>query len=108
MQYYEGVRIGQRRAAAAQEVLAKYSGVALAAMIVKRDKQGEWLPVGEENLVAIVAPSEDKPAMVTICDVDGYAKALTQQMSKREAQQLLDRMMSEGFEGYGGEPKIPI
>lgn len=108
MQYYEAVRIGQQRAAKAQEVLARYSGGALAAMIVKRGKQGEWLPVGEENLLAIVAPFEDKPAMVAVCDIDGYSKALTRQMSKREAQQLFDRMLGEGFEGYGGEPKIPI
>lgn len=107
MQYFEAVRVGRKRADAASEVLRKYAGVAVSTMIVKEDPQEGWLPVGEENFVALIG-QQGGAAMVALCDAEGYSKALCRSMSPDEAKSVVERMKRDGVPELRGAPRLPV
>ena len=53
MQYHQAVRIGQERARKSQMSLFSHAGFAMLTITVKKSG-GTFVPVGEQDLVAIV------------------------------------------------------
>ncbi|MEM2484880.1 MAG: hypothetical protein QXK69_00840 [Candidatus Caldarchaeum sp.] len=106
MQYYQAVRLGEAAALRSQNLLAKYTGIALAAMIVKESPDG-WAPVGEENFYAIVNKGENL-CLLVLCDGDGYVKAMSNTMPCRVAESLAAKMEKDGISRFLGRLTLPL
>jgi len=106
MQYYQAVRMGEEAAARSQSLLAKYTGMAVAAMIVKETSEG-WVPVGEENFYAIVNKDESL-CLLVLCDGDGYVKAMSNTMPCRVAESLAAKMEKDGIRRFLGRLTLPL
>jgi hypothetical protein len=106
MKYYEAVKKGEKIAAESQARLASYVGPAYPAMFVK-EVDGEWMPVGEENLYILIK-ARSGGYVIALCDSDGYAKALSAEMSKYEAEKHIARMRADGIMEFKGKPVLPI
>ncbi len=107
MQYYMAVRIGEARAAKAQERLMKYVVPAMSAMMVK-DRGGDFEPVGEEDFYAIVDTPREGMCIVALCDSEGYAKAISNPIPKGQARAIAAQMRRDGIEEYKGKPILPL
>ena len=61
MQYFQALKIGQKRVAEAREYLNKLTdGRAMPALALSDTKSNVWQPVGEENLYAFKSFSEEE------------------------------------------------
>ena len=73
MQYFQALKLGQKRVAAAREYLNTLTnGKAMPALALSDTKSNVWAPVGEENLYAFV----DESAGFILTDNSGYILAL--------------------------------
>ena len=73
MQYFQALKVGQKRVADAREYLNKITeGRAMPALALRDNKTNVWDPVGEENLYAFV----DESAGFVLTDTSGYILAL--------------------------------
>ncbi|MEM0384391.1 MAG: hypothetical protein QXS57_02865 [Candidatus Caldarchaeum sp.] len=106
MQYYQAVRLGEAEALRSQSLLAKYTGMAVAAMIVK-ETSGGWAPVGVENFYAVVNKDENL-CLLVLCDGDGYVKAMSNTMPCRVAESLAAKMESDGLRRFLGRLTLPL
>jgi len=107
LQYFEAVRIGEEVARRAQVRLAGYAGSAYAAMIVKERKDEGWVPVGEEDLYAVVRKNEGFDVVV-LCDGDGYVKAMSTPLPRRVAESVAAKMERDGIKRYEGSLILPL
>ena len=58
MQYFQALKVGQKRVADSREYLNKITdGKAMPALALRDNKTNVWEPVGEENLYAFVDES---------------------------------------------------
>jgi hypothetical protein len=106
MQYYLAIRQGELRARQAQEVLVRYIGIAMPAMMLKAESVGSWEPVGEENLVALI--EQGGTAVLALCDGDGNAKTLSRPMPVEQARDAVARMKADGLPEFKGTPRLPV
>jgi len=106
MQYYMAVRIGEAVAAKAQERLTHYVPAAYAAMIVK-EKGGEWLPVDEADMYAVI-PTKDGMFVIALCDPDGYAKAMSNPLIREDADRAVELMQRDGIKEFNGRVILPV
>ena len=73
MQYFQALKLGQKRVAKAREYLNSLTeGRAMPALALTDTKSNIWEPVGEENLYAFV----DESAGFVLTDTSGYILAL--------------------------------
>ena len=73
MQYFQALKLGQKRVAVAREYLNTLTnGKAMPALALTDTKSNVWAPVGEENLYAFV----DESAGFVLTDNSGYILAL--------------------------------
>jgi len=98
--------LGQEAARRAQERLMGYVLSSHAAMIVK-EKDGTWLPVGEEDLYAII-PMKDGRIVLVLCDGDGYAKAMSDPLDEQQMDRAIQRLRSDGLSLYQGKITLPV
>lgn len=104
MQYFRAVRIGKERANKSQMLLFKLGGFAMLTLTTKK-KDGQFIPVGEENLVAIIKTAD---GYVTILvDEEGYTKAQSKPLEKEAAMEIFTKAIESGIEEYGGD-KVEI
>jgi len=106
MRYYDAVKKGERIAAESQARLASYVGIAYPAMFVK-EVGGEWMPVGAEDFYTIIR-AKSGGYVIAFCDPDGYAKAMSAEMSRYEAEQHAARMRADGIMEFKGKTVLPI
>ena len=104
MQYFQAVRIGKERSSKSQMVLFKLGGFAMLTLTTKK-KDGQFLPIGEENLVAVIRTAD---GYVTILvDSEGYTKAQSKALEKDAAMEIFKKAKESGIEEYVGE-KVEI
>ncbi len=73
VQYFQALKMGQKRVAKAREYLNSLTdGKAMPALALKDTQSSVWEPVGEENLYAFV----DESAGFVLTDTSGYILAL--------------------------------
>ena len=102
MQYFQAVRIGKERAAKSQMILFKLGGFGMLTLTTKK-KDGQFIPVGEEDLVAIIQTAD---GYVTILvDLEGYTKAQSKPLPKEKAIEAYKKMMDDGIQEFKGEIK---
>ena len=73
MQYFQALKVGQKRVADSREYLNKITdGKAMPALALRDNKTNVWEPVGEENLYAFV----DETSGFVLTDTSRYILAL--------------------------------
>ena len=104
MQYFQAVRIGKERSSKSQMILFKLGGFAMLTLTTKK-KDGQFQPIGEEDLVAVIRTSD---GYVTILvDLEGYTKAQSKALEKDAAMEIFKKARESGIEEYAGE-KVEI
>ena len=104
MQYFQAVRIGKERASKSQMTLFKLGGFAMLTLTTKK-KDGQFVPVGEEDLAAIIRTAD---GFVTILvDAEGYTKAQSKPLQKEQALEIFNKAIESGIKEYSGD-KVEI
>lgn len=104
MQYHQAVRIGQERARKSQMTLFSHAGFAMLTLTVKKS-QGVFVPVGEEEFVALV----EKPGegwLVVIVDEEGYAKSQSKTLAENDAREILNKAVGVGIPQYTDQVRL--
>ena len=100
MQYFQAVKIGKDRAAKSQMMLFNLSGFAMLTITTKK-KDGQFVPVGEENFVAVIHTPD---GYVTILvDEEGYTKAQSKPLEKDAAKEIYKKARESGIVEYSGK-----
>ena len=100
MQYFEAVKIGKQRASKSQMKLFNLCGFGMLTLTTKKI-DGKFLPVGEEELVAVI---QTQDGYVTILvDEGGFTKAQTKTLTKEEAMEIFKKARESGIEEYVGK-----
>ena len=115
MQYFQALKVGQKRVAEAREYLNKLTdGKAMPALALKNSKTNVWEPVGEENLYAIVDESsgfvltDTSGYIVALVDNNGYSKTLVQGMNKEQKENLEKLFQADKILEYKGKVSLPV
>lgn len=107
MQYFNALKIGEKRVKSAQELLTRYAGHAMPALALKDNKNNNWEPVGEEILYAVV--KEDAGYMIAFCDKNGIAKSIAQWFSEDVKNGIIVTLKAEqNIQEYFGKLSLPI
>lgn len=100
MQYFQAVRIGKERANKSQMTLFNLCGFAMLTLTTKK-KDGQFVPVGEEDFVAVIKTVD---GYVTILvDADGYTKAQSKPLEREAAMNVFKKALDSGIDEYKGE-----
>ncbi len=115
MQYFQALKVGQKRVAEAREYLNKLTdGKAMPALALKNSKTNVWEPVGEENLYAIVDESsgfvltDTSGYIIALVDKNGYSKTLVQGMNKEQKENLEKLFQADKILEYKGKVSLPV
>jgi hypothetical protein len=115
MQYFQALKLGQKRVAVSREYLNKITdGKAMPALALRDNKTNVWDPVGEENLYAFV----DETAGFVLTDTSGYilalvdkngtSKSIVQGVTKEQKEQFETAFMSDKIAEYKGKVILPV
>jgi hypothetical protein len=100
VQYFQAVKIGKERSSKSQMTLFKLGGFAMLTLTTKK-KDGEFVPVGEEDLVAVIKIPD---GYVTILvDSEGYTKAQSKPLEKDAAMNIFNKARESGIDEYVGD-----
>ena len=101
MQYFQALKVGQKRVESARAYLNSISNDrAMPALALRDNKTNVWEPVGEENLYAVVDESsgfvltDSSGYILALCDKNGISKACLLYTSPSPRDGLLSRMPS--------------
>ena len=115
MQYFQALKVGQKRVAEARDYLNKLTdGKAMPALALKNSKTNVWEPVGEENLYAIVDEStgfvltDTSGYIIALVDNNGYSKTLVQGMNKEQKENLEKLFQADKILEYKGKVSLPV
>lgn len=115
MQYFQALKVGQKRVQASREYLNKLTNNrAMPALALRDTKSDIWEPVGEENLYAIVDESsgfvltDTSGYIVSLCDKDGFSKTLVQGVTKELRDKLLIDFERDGIPQFKGKVILPV
>ena len=115
MQYFQALKVGQKRVAEAREYLNKLTdGKAMPALALKNSKTNVWEPVGEENLYAIVDETsgfvltDTSGYIIALVDNNGYSKTLVQGMNKEQKENLEKLFQADKILEYKGKVSLPV
>ena len=115
MQYFQALKLGQKRVAETREYLNKITnGKALPALALRDNKTNVWEPVGEENLYAFV----DETAGFVLTDTSGYilalidkngtSKSIAQGISKEQKEEFEVLFQTDNIVEYKGKVILPV
>ncbi len=115
MQYFQALKLGQKRVADTREYLNKITdGKAMPALALKDTKTNVWEPVGEENLYAFV----DEAAGFVLTDTSGYilalvdkngtSKSIVQGITKEQKEKFETLFQSDNILEYKGKVILPV
>ena len=115
MQYFQALKLGQKRVAVAREYLNKITdGKAMPALALRDNKTNVWEPVGEENLYAFVDESAgfvltDKSGYIlALVDKNGISKSIVQGITKEQKENLELMFQSDNIVEYKGKVILPV
>ena len=115
MQYFQALKLGQKRVADAREYLNKIAeGKAMPALALRDNKTNIWEPVGEENLYAFVDESagfvltDTSGYILALVDKNGTSKSIVQGITKEQRENFEKRFQSDNVEEYKGKVILPV
>lgn len=100
VQYFQAVQEGKRRASESQMRLFDAAGFAMLTLTTKK-VSGKFVPVGEEEYAAVIQTPEGYVAI--LADADGYTKAQSKPVGRKEASDILEKLTEGGAEPYPGD-----
>jgi len=115
MQYFQALKVGQKRVAESREYLNKITdGKAMPALALRDNKTNVWNPVGEENMYAFV----DETAGFVLTDTSGYilalvdkngtSKSIVQGVTQVQKEQFETVFRSDNIEEFKGKVILPV
>ncbi len=115
MQYFNALRMGQKRVQSAREYLNKITdNKAMPALALKDNKTNVWEPVGEENLYAFVDESpgfvltDTSGYILALCDKNGISKAIVQGVTKEQKENIEKMLKDDNIPEYKGKVSLPV
>ncbi len=115
MQYFNALRMGQKRVQSAREYLNKITdNKAMPALALRDNKTNVWEPVGEENLYAFVDEStgfvltDTSGYILALCDKNGISKAIVQGVTKEQKENIEKMLKDDNIPEYKGKVSLPV
>jgi hypothetical protein len=115
MQYFQALKTGQKRVQTSREYLNKLTNNrAMPALALRDTKSNVWEPVGDENFYAIVDESsgfvltDTSGYIVSLCDKDGFSKAIVQGVTKEQRDQLVKEFEKDNILQFKGKVILPV
>ena len=115
MQYFQALKIGQKRVESSREYLNSLSNDrAMPALALRDNKSNIWEPVGEENLYAIVDESsgfvltDSSGYILALCDKNGISKAIVQGLSQEQKDEIVGLLEKDHIPEYKGKVALPV
>lgn len=115
MQYFQALKLGQKRVASAREYLNKLTnGKAMPALALVDNKSSTWEPVGEENLYAFVDESsgfvltDDSGYILALVDKSGSSKTIVQGVTKQQKEILEKKFQNDNIPKFEGKVILPV
>lgn len=115
MQYFQALKLGQKRVAEAREYLNELTnGKAMPALALSDNKSNVWNPVGEENLYAFVDESagfvltDNSGYILALVDSKGFSKTIVQGVTKEQKEMLEKKFNEDNIEEYKGKVTLPV
>ena len=115
MQYFQALKLGQKRVAAAREYLNKLTdGKAMPALALIDNKSNIWEPVGEENLYAFVDESagfvltDNSGYILALVDKTGTSKTIVQGITQQQKENLEKAFVADNMSKFEGKVILPV
>ena len=115
MQYFQALKVGQKRVESAREYLNSLSNDrAMPALALRDNKTNVWEPVGEDNLYAIIDESsgfvltDSSGYILAICDKNGISKTLVQGLSQEQKNEIVRLLEKDNIPEYKGKVALPV
>ncbi|MCH8859902.1 MAG: hypothetical protein IH843_01965 [Thaumarchaeota archaeon] len=115
MQYFNALRLGQKRVQSAREYLNKLTdNKAMPALALRDNKTNVWEPVGEENLYAFIDESagfvltDTSGYILALCDKNGISKAIVQGVTKEQKENIEKMLKDDNIPEYKGKVSLPV
>ena len=115
MQYFQALKVGQKRVAIAREYLNKLTNnKAMPALALRDNKSSIWEPVGEENLYAFVDESagfvltDNSGYILALVDNTGTSKTIVQGITKEQKENLIKVFQNDSIFEYKGKVILPV
>jgi len=115
MQYFQALKLGQKRVAEAREYLNKITnGKAMPALALRDNKTNIWEPVGEENLYAFVDESagfvltDTSGYILALVDKNGTSKSIVQGVTKEQKESFVIQFQADNLPEYKGKVTLPV
>ncbi len=115
MQYFQALKLGQKRVAEAREYLNKLTnGKAMPALALIAYNSDIWKPVGEENLYAFVDESagfvltDNSGYILALVDKTGSSKTIVQGVTKQQKENLEKAFEKDNISKFEGKVILPV
>ncbi len=115
MQYFNALRMGQKRVKSAREYLNKLTdNKAMPALALRDNKTNIWEPVGEENLYAFIDEStgfvltDTSGYILALCDKNGISKTIVQGVTKEQKENIEKMLKDDNIPEYKGKVSLPV
>ena len=115
MQYFQALKLGQKRVAAAREYLNIITdGKAMPALALIDTKSNVWQAVGEENLYAFVDESagfiltDNSGYILALVDKSGSSKTIVQGVTKLQKENLEKIFEKDNIQKFEGKVILPV
>ena len=115
MQYFQALKLGQKRVAEAREYLNGLTdGKAMPALALADTKSDAWKPVGEENLYAFVDESagfvltDNSGYILALVDSTGASKTIVQGVTEEQKERLEKAFESDRIPRFEGKVILPV
>jgi cytochrome oxidase Cu insertion factor (SCO1/SenC/PrrC family) len=115
MQYFQALKLGQKRVAESREYLNKLTdGRAMPALALIDNKSNVWEPVGKENLYAFVDESagfvltDNSGYILALVDKTGSSKTIVQGVTKQQKENLEKAFEADNISKFEGKVILPV
>jgi len=99
MQYFQAVQQGKQRASKSQMKMFDAAGFGMLTLTTKKIN-GQFVPVGEEDFVAVINSQDGYVAILV--DADGFTKAQSKGVSKEDALKIYKKLRDGGIPEFPG------
>ena len=115
MQYFQALKLGQKRVAEAREYLNTITdGKAMPALALVDSKSNVWKPVGEENLYDFVDESagfiltDNSGYILALVDSTGSSKTIVQGVTMQQKENWEKAFEKDNIPKFEGKVILPV
>ena len=115
MQYFQALKLGQKRVEKAREYLnVLTNGKAMPALALSDSQSNVWNPVGEENMYAFVDESagfvltDNSGYILALVDSKGFSKTIVQGVTKDQKEIIEKKLQQDNIPEFKGKVILPV